>query len=238
MTVVHEAPGAPETPVADNAVDTNAEGSAPTENAEGQAKPKPERTEVPRSVINRIGALTRKHEEALREAATWRERYESSRQQQPQQPQQQPQQREPQVDPNEQRAEAVRQAKLEMRAEQVLTAGRNDPNFINAVGTLTALGMGDSELAVIFDGDDPAKVIAHLGGNPDEAAEIFAKSPAAMARALAKLESKLSAPDAVSAAPDPLKPVRNAATKSEPKPGTPEWVAWRNKQVAERKGRA
>jgi hypothetical protein len=239
MTVVHEGTGAPEAPAQDiPAVDTQATDSAPEENAGEQASPPRERSEVPKSVISRIGHLTRKNEAAIREAAQWRERAEALERQyagqQGQQQPQQPQSREPQVDPQQIFAKAREAAAFDLRCNAVAEKGKAIPGFDTALTNLGMIGLDNESLAVIVDADDAPKLIAHLGQNLDEAAEIFALSPAAMARRLAKLETTLNAPPAVSTAPNPLNPVRSKSSSSDPKPGEPGWAKWRNKQLAER----
>lgn len=230
---------APEAAVPNGGVETHAVDSASPENVGEQASPKQERPAVPRSVINRIGALTRKHEEAIREASQWRERAEAYERQQAANGQtQNAPAREPQVDPNQVMATATEIARFNLKCDEVAAKGEAVPGFQNALSNLGTLGPSRDALGVIIDADDPPKLIAYLGQHLDEAADILAKPPAAMARALAKLETKLAQPEAVSAAPAPIKPVRSSSAKSDPEPGTPEWVVWRNKQRVEKYGHA
>lgn len=87
----------------------------------------------------------------------------------------------------------------------------------------------------------------HLGNNPGEAERIAALSPLVQARELGKIEATLSEKNPVavkvSSAPEPIKPVGSRGTTPTYSPSDPrsvkvlsdsEWIAARNKQVAQR----
>lgn len=235
MDEVFQGSVAPEATAPATVVDTQAPDSAAEGDAGELASPKPERSEVPRSVINRIGHLTRKNETAIREAAQWKERAESLERQYA--GQQQPQQREPQFDPQKVMAEARQAAAFDLRCNAVAEKGKTVPGFTDALSNLGMIGLDQAGLEVLIDSDDAPKVIAHLGQHLDEAAEIFAKPPAQMARAIAKLEQSLTQQPAVSNAPKPLQAERGGGTGSGPRVGTPQWFEARNKADAERRKR-
>lgn len=80
-----------------------------------------------------------------------------------------------------------------------------------------------------------AQLYYHLGKNLDEGAHVLSLPPVKMALELTKLSAKLSKTPPVSKAPDPIKPIGSASTRSDnpDNMSMAEWVAWRDKQVAE-----
>lgn len=76
-------------------------------------------------------------------------------------------------------------------------------------GLPTAIG------EAILDADSPAKLLHHLGKNPDLAAELQGLSPAQLGRRIGRIEAEMNAKPAVKAvskAPDPARPI--GATRS------------------------
>lgn len=230
--------GAPEAPAESAPVDTQVRDSAPLENAEQQSEPTPPPKDGTRSLVSRVGHVTRQKEAAIREAAQWRERAEAlERQYAGNGQQQQAPQRESQFDPAQVMAQAKQAAAFDLKCNAVAEKGKAIPGFNDALSSLAALGLDQASLEVLIDSDDAPKVIAHLGTHLDEAAEILSKSPAAMARALAKLEHTLTQQPAVSNAPNPLKAVRSGGSVSGPAVGTKAWFDAQNKADAERRKR-
>jgi hypothetical protein len=112
-----------------------------------------------------------------------------------------------------------------------LTSGHTDPvafgNYMNLVSASLELG------------DDSAKVLYALGSDMDEAARVMSLPPIKMGVELTRIASRLNTGKPISSAPAPIRPVRGAA-KAEPRLDDPnlstaEWVALRNKQLAEKR---
>lgn len=91
--------------------------------------------------------------------------------------------------------------------------------------------------------DNAAKVLHHLGTNPDEATRILSLPENRQAMELARLEGKLKSPtkSEVSAASAPIKTVRGTA-KPEFNPDDPDqpyekWLEWRNEGLKQKQAR-
>jgi hypothetical protein len=124
--------------------------------------------------------------------------------------------------------EIVHAETLNKRAADVLKAGKKVEGFDEALEALREevpfIDRGKRPTAffeALMDADNPAKLIHHLGTNPEEAAEFDGLSPAQIGRRLAKLETKLGAEVKTSSAPTPLKPV-TARSIGGSSPKTPE----------------
>lgn len=63
---------------------------------------------------------------------------------------------------------------------------------------------------LMFEAENPPAIAYYLGKNPEEAAEISRMTPLAQARAIGRIEAKLSAPPAPAAPPPPPTPVSKA----------------------------
>lgn len=93
-------------------------------------------------------------------------------------------------------------------------------------------------MAEVIVGDDAGPDLAyHLHANPQEMHRIARMAPAAQAAHLGRLAERISNEKVTpSGAPPPVKPVRastgNAVTDPE-KMSTPEWMRWRQKQLAQ-----
>lgn len=107
--------------------------------------------------------------------------------------------------------------RLQSHVQTVLSEGKAIPGFDTACNVVNEevpfydqRGKPTPFLQAVLDSDAPAKLLHHLGTNPDLAAELSALSPAQMGRRLGRIEAQLStkpAPKAVSRAPDPAKPI-------------------------------
>lgn len=143
-------------------------------------------------------------------------------------------------------AEKVARLQANQRANAIASEGEQlFPDFGDKVRAVTeeialfdAKGLPTPFMEVVYDSDKPAAVLNYLGENPDEVAEIAAMSPARQARRIAQIEAKLDTKPAattpkpapkVSAAPEPIKPVKAAAQSDEPDINdTAAWIAWSN----------
>lgn len=233
--------GAPEAPGAIAPAVAAPDVSATTETQEGTRSPQPERRDIPDVVKQRLASLARNESKYRREAAENKARADHLERMYgggQQAGQAQPQQRqEPQFDPDQVMTQAREIAAFDLKCNQVAEAGKKVPGFGDAMSNLGMIGLSQDALAVIVEADDAAMVIAHLGSHLDEAAEIFAKPPAAMARAITKLEHTLTQQPAVSNAPNPLKALRGGGAAGGPAIGTKAWFDAQNKADAERRKR-
>ena len=94
-------------------------------------------------------------------------------------------------------------------------------------GMPTALG------EAVMDADKPAALLHYLSQRPDIAETLAGKSPAAIGRRIAQIEADMNTKAAPnpSKAPQPLQAPRGSSTPSSPTPGTPEFMAWKLKQL-------
>lgn len=120
------------------------------------------------------------------------------------------------------------------------------PDFDRALQTLTAEagplfernGRPTPLMNVILESDKPAKLLHHLGTNPDLAADLADLTPTQLARKLDRIERDMSesAKPKTSQAPKPLTPVKGANTSKDPSSMTDaEFAAWRKAQIAQRR---
>ncbi len=115
--------------------------------------------------------------------------------------------------------------------------------FMRAGQRLAEAGVGGVAFAeVLQDMDEAADLIAYLGQHQNiaEAQRISSLPPVKMALELAKLGPKAKAAfkQAKTRAPEPPNPVGSksaTSTGAMPPTGTPEWFAWRQKQVESRR---
>lgn len=197
---------------------------------DGQAKPKN------RGVGKRIDELTKARYDAERERDHWREL--AMRQQQPPPANPQPA---PAAAPQEtgeptlescdfdqakftrewyawrraedQKAEAA-QKRQAVFQEKVQAFRATHPDFDTVTGNPT-LPITPAMADVILDTEDPPAVAYYLGQNPSEAAAIAQMTPVQIARAIGRLEAKLSAPPAASEAA-PRQPEPKTVTRAPP----------------------
>lgn len=137
------------------------------------------------------------------------------------------------------RDELLAEVRFDERCNRVANDGEKAiPGFKEAIGALSVFRpyLNTERMEAILEADEPAKVLHYLGTHLDEASEILSKPPIAMARAVAKLETKLSTTPAISKAPLPLDTVRTKADVT-PKVGTDAWYEMRDEQERKRKSR-
>lgn len=90
----------------------------------------------------------------------------------------------------------------------------------------------------IADSDDPAKLIAYLGQNPEAAESLRGLSAAQLGRRIARIELQMKAPEPKpSKAPKPLEPLKGSADiqKDPTEMSQAEFTAWRRSQIANRR---
>jgi hypothetical protein len=144
-------------------------------------------------------------------------------------------------------AEIVREQQLSQRVADVLSKGKSIEGFESAASTaIEELGLVDSRgrpterLHVLFEMDNAADLLAHIGANPDVADELSGLSPTRLAVRLARLEDELKAAKApkTSAAPKPIKPVGGPPPSGEdysPAMTDAQFEALRRRQIAARR---
>jgi hypothetical protein len=215
----------------DDGEDTqNETGESADPGSDGQAKPKN------RGVGKRIDELTKARYDAERERDHWREL--AMRQQQPPPGQPQPAPAAAQAETGEptlescdfdqakftrewyawrraedQKAESAQ--KRQAAFQERVTAFRAEHPDYDAVTGNPALPITQAMADVILETEDPPAVAYFLGQNPSEAAAIAQMTPVQIARAIGRLEAKLSAPPAASEAA-PRQPVPKTVTKAPP----------------------
>ena len=195
--------------------------------------------------INRLTA--EKYQERAQREHLERElqQFRQSGEQQPQHEPQQPYSREQVA---REAAAIVEQQRFNDQCNRLATEGRKAaPDFDAQLATLASVtgplfddkGRPEPLLQALLATDAPHKVMLHLAAHPDVAADLIDLTPLQQARRLGRIESELSAPSKTSNAPRPIDPVKgSAASSGEPDPAdTTRWIAWRNKQVSERRAR-
>lgn len=104
----------------------------------------------------------------------------------------------------------------------------------DAVVTARDVPISQQVVDIVIQSDVGADVAYHLASNKALAAEISAMSPIEAARAIGRIEAKVSAPRSrtTSTAPDPITPVKGkaAATKDPSKMSMSEYKKWRASQ--------
>ena len=113
---------------------------------------------------------------------------------------------------------------------------------LNEEGALfTSNNKPTSLLESILDSDAPEALIAHLGKNPDLAAELADLSPLRQAKRIGLLEFEIGNPKArePSRAPKPLQPVKPVASVSDEPDinDTAKWIKWSSRQDAKKRNR-
>jgi len=158
------------------------------------------------------------------------------------------------VDPRHFQDEVKRQAQeiasmqsLNEKCNAIAARGKKDfPDFDTALANVNQelgslfdqRGRPGAVMQVLLESDAPAKLLHHLGMNPDVAAELADLTPTQVARRIDRIERELAeaAKTKTSAAPKPLEPVRGqgAGTKDPSSMTDAEFTAWRRKQIANR----
>lgn len=112
--------------------------------------------------------------------------------------------------------------------EAVRTVSEEAGMLLDEKGKFTPIG------EAIFDADDPAALLVHLGKNPDVAAELQGLSPAALGRRIGRIEASMAVkPNPVSRAPEPARPIgARSAAKSPESMTMEEFIAMRKAQKA------
>lgn len=123
--------------------------------------------------------------------------------------------------------------KFQNFGEAVRTLNEEAGPLFNQRGLPTALG------EAVFESEDPAALLHHLGSNPEVAAELHGLTPVQLARRIARIEAQMAEPPKpkVSQAPKAIKPL----TASRPSAGEPsadmpidEWMRLRSEQLQKR----
>lgn len=114
---------------------------------------------------------------------------------------------------------------LNKRAAEVLSAGKKVTGFGDALEALREeIPFIDRQkrptpfFEALLETDDPAKLIHHLGTNPDVAAEFEGLTPTQLGRRLAKLETQLKQDGTVktSKTPAPIDPIKGTGSHANP----------------------
>lgn len=135
----------------------------------------------------------------------------------------------------------VRQEAARMKEEESFNAACNKTHaegvkefgasFDKAMTNLGLVGMPREFLEMVSEADYGARILAHLGGDLDEAERIAALPPLKMARELTKLDIKLGSQKTkqVSKAPPPITPVsgKSGGSKSPADMTDAEYMKWR-----------
>lgn len=112
------------------------------------------------------------------------------------------------------KAEAAQQRQAAFQ-ERVAAFRAEHPDY-DAVAGNPALPITQQVAEVILETEDPPAVAYYLGQNPSEAAAIAQMTPVQIARAIGKIEAKLSAPPAASDAAPPRQPAPKTVTQAPP----------------------
>jgi hypothetical protein len=100
-------------------------------------------------------------------------------------------------------------------------------------------GLTPAVIEAAIEAGNPHKILYELAKDRDLAYKVMRMPPIKMAVEIAKLASKPSKAAPMSKAPEPIKPVKGAAN-AEPDPEKmtiQEWMAWREKQLEEKRRR-
>jgi len=138
--------------------------------------------------------------------------------------------------------EIAQQQRFQETVQGVLKAGKALPEFDKACNTLNEElpfyernGKPTAFLAAVLDFDAPAKLLHHLGTNPDLAAELADLTPTRLVRRLDAIEQELNdkAKPKTSGAPKPLEPVRPAGAANDLSDdlSADEWMKRRRQQL-------
>lgn len=225
-----------ETEVAETGEQNTSEQTAASEADDSTAQPQKNK-----GVGKRIDELTKNWRDTERERDHWREMAMRAQQQAPQQPekrQEAPAQEaaEPTLEDfdwdvqrynrayfdwrkGEEKRESdrikeneARTARVQKFQESVAAFSVENPDF-QAVVTNPSLAITEQMVEVITESDNPAAVAYWIGQNPQEALKIAQMSPAAMGRAIAKIEAQVGAPPQVE-----RQPTQKTVTNAPPPP--------------------
>ncbi len=108
----------------------------------------------------------------------------------------------------------VQQQKFQESVNTVLRDGKSLQGFDEACNSLNEelpfydRGRPTPFLAAVLEFDTPAKLLHHIGSNPELAAELSDLTPTRLVRRLDSIEREMTAKPKTSAAPKPLEPLR------------------------------
>lgn len=149
----------------------------------------------------------------------------------------------------QQLAQQIRQQeKVVESVRAVLEKGKTLEGFNEACNAVDAeiafydrAGRPTPFLQTVMECADPARVLHHLGRNPDLAADLADLTPTQQARRLDRIEAELTKPaePKTSAAPKPIAPVRGGGSGAKdysPEMSDAEFNAWRQAQKKARHG--
>lgn len=136
----------------------------------------------------------------------------------------------------QQAAQAQYQRVLNQKLE---VATKKFPDFLDVVTSEELPGLqGTPAFEAMLESDLGAEVLYYLGKNPARAHQIAALSPIGQVREIGRIEAALQSGKIVSSAPPPPETVgsgRGGATKDPAKMSYDEFVAFRRKQIAQRR---
>lgn len=205
---------APETPAVADAVDAPASVVPPVD-----PEPKPKRTD--RHIANLTRSLA--DERRLREAAELDAR--SARELLNANNPDAPKPAERPADIEARAAQLVAEREFGKRISDIDTAGKKEigaDEWEQAKATLTALGATGNQafLQALAETENPAKIFAAMADDTDALADLLAKSPAAMAAKLGRMDAQLSKPAVrpLSAAPAPPAKIVPSGVVKDPDP--------------------
>lgn len=207
------------------------EGSGEQNDAEGSATSDNDAPRKNRGVGKRIDELTQARREAERERDHWREMAMKGQTQQPPQAKAEEPTGEPTLEScdfdnevyvrkwyawsreNERKAEKARQEQ-EQKAERIRQFQAKEAEFAARTPDYRDVAYGNVPITeqmaeLIIEADDPPAVAYYLGKNVEEAAKIASMNATQAARAIGRIEAKLSSPAPAMSAP-PQKPVSSA----------------------------
>jgi hypothetical protein len=142
--------------------------------------------------------------------------------------------------------EMARQQEVSKHIGSVLTAGKALPEFDAACNSVNdelpfyeRNGKPTEFLSALLEFDEPAKLLHHLGTNPDLVEELADMTHTRRVRRLDAIEREIKdkATPKTSSAPKPLAPLKGQGTDSkDPSAMTDaEFAAWRRRSIAQRR---
>lgn len=147
-------------------------------------------------------------------------------------------------DAQQQHLAAMQQQQAQQQYQQVLTqkldaATKKFPDFLDVVTSEELPGLqGTPAFSAILESELGAEVMYYLGKNPGRAHQIVALSPIGQAREIGRIEAALQSGKIVSSAPPPPSTVgsgKGGAARDPAKMSYDEFVAFRRKQIAQRR---
>lgn len=223
----------------------NPEVTTPENSAEQQTqpeeKPSDDGDKTVKRMERRIDRLVAAREQAKAEAYQLREMlFQIQRQAQPEDEQKQ-------IKPEDidrlvtEKAREIAQAEaMTAKVNGILAQGQKIPDFdalCNAVNEEVQFyerGRPTAFLEAVMDSEAPHQLLAHLGKNPELAEGLQGLTPAQLGRRIARIEADMNKqPEAPkpSGAPKPLQPVKPTSGSVTPGPDSPDFLAWKLKQL-------